>query len=189
MPHVENVNLTGHFLIAMPAMANPYFAKSLTLICEHNDDGAMGVVINRPIDMQLDALFEQVQLKLKDTALASAAVHFGGPVQLERGFVLHQPVGTWKSTLAINNETALTTSLDVLEAMADGRGPEKTLVALGYAGWSVGQLEQEMAENAWLSVPAQSSVIFDLPTADKLDAATALLGVNYAQLSEGIGHA
>ena len=120
MPHVENVNLTGHFLIAMPAMANPYFAKSLTLICEHNDDGAMGVVVNRPTDMQLDALFEQAQLKLRDTVLASATVHFGGPVQLERGFVLHQPVGAWKSTLAIDEDTALTTSLDILEAVADG---------------------------------------------------------------------
>ena len=189
MPHVENVNLTGHFLIAMPAMANPYFAKSLTLICEHNEDGAMGIVLNRPTDMQLDTLFEQVKLKIKDTALASAAVHFGGPVQLERGFVLHQPVGAWKSTLAIDDATALTTSLDILEAVADGHGPQKILVTLGYAGWSAGQLEQELAENAWLSVPAQSTVIFDLPPAEKLAAATALLGVNYTQLSDGAGHA
>ena len=189
MPHVENVNLTGHFLIAMPAMADPHFARSLTLICEHNEDGAMGVVVNRPIDMQLDALFEQIKLKLKNEALAASAVHFGGPVQLERGFVLHQPIGTWKSTLAIDGDTALTTSLDVLEAVADGRGPDKLLITLGYAGWSAGQLEQEMAENAWLSVPAQSSVIFDLPHADKLDAAMHLLGVDYTQLTEGAGHA
>lgn len=189
MAYVENVNLTGHFLIAMPAMADPHFVKSLTLICEHNEEGAMGVVINRPIDMQLDALFDQIKLKIPDDALAAAPVHFGGPVQLERGFVLHQPVGNWKSSLAIDGETALTTSLDVLEAVADGRGPDKILITLGYAGWSAGQLEQEMAENAWLSVPARSSVIFDLPHADKLDAAMKLLGVDYAQLAEGAGHA
>ncbi|HEX5538909.1 MAG TPA: YqgE/AlgH family protein, partial [Methylophilaceae bacterium] len=147
---MENVNLTGHFLIAMPAMTDPYFAKSLTLICEHNEEGAMGVVINRPIDMQLDALFEQINLDLKGKPLATAAVHFGGPVQIERGFVLHQPAGEWQSTLTINGDTALTTSRDILEALANGDGPEKALVTLGYAGWSAGQLEQEIGLNAWL---------------------------------------
>lgn len=186
---VENVNLTGHFLIAMPAMTDPYFAKSLTLICEHNEDGAMGVVINRPIEMQLDALFQQVDLELKDNALATSAVHFGGPVQIERGFVLHQPAGEWKSTIAINSDTALTTSRDVLEALCKGEGPKKVLVTLGYAGWSAGQLEQEIGLNAWLSVPASSKVIFDLPNTEKLDAAMDLLGVNFGQLSEGAGHA
>ena len=189
MPEVENVNLTGHFLIAMPAMTDPYFAKSLTLICEHNKEGAMGVVINRPIDMQLDALFEQINLEFKDNPLATSAVHFGGPVQIERGFVLHQPAGQWQSTLAVNSDTALTTSRDILEALAIGNGPQKVLVALGYAGWTAGQLEQEIGMNAWLSVPAQSSVIFDLPSAGKLDAALDLLGVNFNQLAEGAGHA
>lgn len=189
MPAVENVNLTGHFLIAMPAMTDPYFSKSLTLICEHNADGAMGVVVNRPIDMPLKALFEQLSLDLQDHPLATAAVHFGGPVQTERSFVLHQAAGAWQSTLAVKGDIALTTSRDILEAIANGNGPEKALVTLGYAGWGAGQLEQEISLNAWLSVPANSPVIFDLPDADKLDAALKLLGVDFGQLSEGAGHA
>ena len=191
---VENVNLTGHFLIAMPAMTDPYFAKSVTFICEHNPEGAMGVVINRPIDMTLDALFEQINLNLSDNPIAQLPVHFGGPVQIDRGFVLHQPAGDWQSTIAINGETALTTSKDILEAVANGTGPLKMLVTLGYAGWTAGQLEQEMAQNAWLSVKADdpatlNSVIFDLPSADKLNAAMSLLGLDFARLSDGAGHA
>jgi putative transcriptional regulator len=186
---VENVNLTGHFLIAMPAMTDPYFAKSLTFICEHNKDGAMGVVINRPIDMTLDALFEQIDLDLNDNPIAVEAVHFGGPVQIDRGFVLHKPAGEWQSTIAINENTALTTSKDILEAVANGNGPEKILVTLGYAGWSAGQLEDEMSHNAWLSVKAADTVIFDLPSTEKLNAAMSLLGVDFSQLSEEAGHA
>jgi putative transcriptional regulator len=186
---VENVNLTGHFLIAMPAMTDPHFAKSVTFICEHNADGAMGVVINHPIDMTLDALFGQINLDLNDDAVAGNTVYFGGPVQNERGFVLHQPAGQWESTIAINGETALTTSKDVLEAVANGSGPSKILVTLGYAGWAAGQLEQEILQNAWLSVKAHDSVIFDVPNDDKFDAAMRLLGVSMAQLSEVAGHA
>ena len=186
---MENVNLTGHFLIAMPAMTDPYFAKSVTFICEHNSDGAMGVVINRPIDMTLNALFEQIDLDINDQPFASTPVHFGGPVQIDRGFVLHQPAGEWQSTIAVYGNTALTTSKDVLEAVANGSGPEKILVTLGYAGWAAGQLEQEMGQNAWLSVKAQDSVIFDVPSVEKFSAAMSLLGVNLAQLSEEAGHA
>lgn len=194
MPAVENVNLTGHFLIAMPAMTDPYFAKSVTFICEHNPHGAMGVVINRPIDMTLDDLFEEVDLQLQDNHIAGMPVYFGGPVQVDRGFVLHQPTGSWKSTLTINGSTALTTSKDILEAVAQGKGPQKLLVTLGYAGWSAGQLEEEIAQNAWLTVPApndqaQVSVIFDMPSADRFDAAMQLLGVDLMQLSKDVGHA
>lgn len=194
MSIVENVNLTGHFLIAMPAMTDPYFAKSVTFICEHNQDGAMGVVINRPIDMTFDALFEQINLHLSDNPIATKAVHFGGPVQIDRGFVLHQPAGEWQSTIAISGDTALTTSKDILEAVALGAGPKKMLITLGYAGWSAGQLEQEMGQNAWLSVKAkdaetQNSVIFDLPSADKLNAVMGLLGLDFSQLSDEAGHA
>ncbi len=149
----------------------------------------MGVVINRPTDMTLDALFDQIQLDTNDKPIATNAVHFGGPVQPDRGFVLHQPAGEWQSTIAVHGNTALTTSKDVLEAIARGEGPEKIIVALGYAGWTAGQLEQEMARNAWLSVAAAEAVIFDLPNADKLDAAMHLLGVNFSQLSEEAGHA
>lgn len=194
MRTVENVNLSGHFLIAMPAMTDPYFARSVTFICEHNQDGAMGVVINRPIDMKLKALFEQINLQLDNRPLAQNAVHFGGPVQIDRGFVLHQPAGTWDSTIAVHGDTALTTSKDILEAAAAGRGPDKILVTLGYAGWAAGQLEKELAQNAWLSVKpdshhAQDKVIFDLPNEDKFSAAMALLGIDLAALSEEVGHA
>lgn len=154
----------------------------------------MGVVINRPIDMKLDALFEQINLEFENTPFIQNDVHFGGPVQIDRGFVLHQPAGTWDSTIAVHGETALTTSKDILEAVAKGQGPEKILVTLGYAGWSAGQLEQEMAQNAWLSVKpndiqSQDKVIFDIPDAEKLSAAMGLLGIDLAALSEEAGHA
>jgi len=186
---VENVNLTGHFLIAMPAMADPYFAKALAYICEHNEQGAMGIVINRPIDMSMNDLFEQVSLEVQDETLGKSPVFFGGPVHVDRGFVLHQPVGQWQSSLVISGSTALTTSKDILEASANGQGPEKMLVTLGYAGWAAGQLEDELAHNAWLTVAAEDAVIFDMPSEVKLAAAMNLLGIDFASLSEGAGHA
>lgn len=186
---MQNVNLTDHFLIAMPAMADPYFAKSLTYICEHSEQGALGVVVNRPIEMTLKTLFEQVGIALEADELAESLVHFGGPVQMDRGFVLHQPVGEWQSTLAVNGRVALTTSKDVLEAVGRGQGPHKLLVTLGYAGWEAGQLEQELAQNAWLTVPASASIIFDLPWEERLPAAMKLLGVDLASLADGAGHA
>jgi putative transcriptional regulator len=186
---VENVNLTGHFLIAMPAMADPYFAKSVTLVCEHNDQGALGIVINRPIEMNLGDLFQQIDLDMQNEQLGRASVYFGGPVHIDRGFVLHQPIGHWNSSLVINGDTALTTSKDILEASAQGQGPDKMLVTLGYAGWSAGQLEEELAQNAWLTVPAENSVIFDLPSEQKLNAAMNLLGLDFARLSDDAGHA
>lgn len=186
---MENVNLTGHFLIAMPAMADPYFSKSVAYICEHNENGALGILINRPIDMKLGDLFEQISIDLEQAELGSLPVHFGGPVHLDRGFVLHQPVGDWQSTIAVGGETALTTSKDILEATARGEGPEKMLVSLGYAGWSPGQLEQELSLNAWLTVEAAEGIIFDTPDEQKLAAAMSLLGVDFATLSEEAGHA
>jgi len=186
---MENVNLTGHFLIAMPAMEDPNFAKSVTYVCEHNENGALGIVINRPIDMKLNDLFEQISIELENREIAASPVHFGGPVQVDRGFVLHQPVGDWQSTIAITGDTALTTSKDVLEAAARGEGPNKMLVSLGYTGWSPGQLEQEISQNAWLTVPAADDILFDLPAEEKLVAAMGLLGVDFATLSEQAGHA
>lgn len=154
----------------------------------------MGIVINQPIDMTLDALFEQANLRLHDTPLAAEPVYFGGPVQPDRGFVLHQPTGSWQSTIPVGDDTALTASRDILEAMAQGQGPQKILVSLGYAGWSAGQLEQEIAQNAWLTVrapstQAQNSVIFEMPSANRLNAAMEMLGVDVAQLSQEVGHA
>ena len=129
----DSVNLTHHFLIAMPAMVDPHFANSLTYVCEHNPDGALGIVVNKPIDMTLSALFEQIEIPLDDATLRETAVYFGGPVQIDRGFVLHRPLGNWQSTLAINDTLGLTTSKDVLEAAGRGEGPKDMFVSLGYA--------------------------------------------------------
>lgn len=189
MNAVENVNLTGHFLIAMPAMEDPYFSRSVTYICEHNAQGAMGIVINRPIEMRLSELFDQIDLESENEAIGQLPVHFGGPVHADRGFVLHQPAGDWRSTLMIHGNTALTTSKDILEASALGVGPQKILVTLGYAGWAAGQLEQELAQNAWLTVPADDAIIFDLPSEQKRDAAMHLLGLDFSRLSDEAGHA
>lgn len=183
------IDLTHHFLIAMPNMVDPYFAKSLTFICEHNDQGALGVVVNRPIDLSLQALFERINLELEPRELHDLPVYFGGPVQTDRGFVLHQPVGDWHSTLNVRGKLGLTTSKDILEAVGKGDGPKKLLIALGYSGWAAGQLEHELGQNAWLSVEAAEQIIFDLPAEDKLPAAMELLGVDFASLSEQAGHA
>jgi putative transcriptional regulator len=186
---MQKVNLTQHFLIAMPNMADPHFAKSLTFICEHNDQGALGLVVNRPTEMNLHALLEQVSIAPDSEAFKSVAVHFGGPVQVDRGFVLHTPVGTWQSTLAVGSEIGLTTSKDILQAVARGEGPRQMIVTLGYAGWAPGQLEHELSQNAWLTVQAKSEVIFDLPAEERLSAAMSLLGIDFARLSDVAGHA
>ena len=186
---MSQLNLSNHFLIAMPAMTDPFFAKSLTYVCEHNEQGALGLVINRPISMTLGELFEQIKLPLGVNELQNIPVHFGGPVQTDRGFVLHEQGGSWQSTLAVNEHIALTTSRDILEAVGEGRGPRNLLVTLGYAGWSQGQLESEIAQNAWLSVPANEHILFELPAEERLAAAMALLGIDYASLSEESGHA
>lgn len=183
------VNLTHHFLIAMPSMADPNFAHTLTFVCEHNPEGALGIVVNRPTDMTLSALFEQIDVPLGDATLREAPVLFGGPVQADRGFVLHRPLGNWSSTLAVSDDMGLTTSKDVLEAAARGEGPRNLLVTLGYAGWSAGQLEQELAANAWLTVAADPAVLFETPPEERLPAAMRLLGIDLAQLSEDVGHA
>ncbi|HVF65226.1 MAG TPA: YqgE/AlgH family protein [Casimicrobiaceae bacterium] len=183
------VNLTHHFLIAMPAMADPNFANTLTYVCEHNPDGALGLVVNRPIEMTLSSLFEQIELPKPATPLAQTPVLFGGPVQVDRGFVLHRPLGNWQSTLAINDELGLTTSKDILEAVGRGEGPDNVLVSLGYAGWSAGQLEHELKANAWLTVEADAGVLFEHKAQDRLPAAMRLLGIDFSQLSEGVGHA
>lgn len=186
---MQNVNLTHHFLIAMPAMADPFFSKTLTYICEHNEQGALGLVVNRPIDLTLADLFDQLGIPFTNPYLGSLPVLFGGPVQLDRGFVLHQPVGDWQSTMAVNHEVGLTTSLDILQALASGKGPKHALVTLGYSGWAPGQIEHELAENAWLTVRAAPNVMFGLPPEKRLPAAMQLLGIDFSNLSEGVGHA
>lgn len=191
---LENTNFTGHFLIAMPNLTDPYFAKSVTFICTHNQDGAMGIVINQPTEMTYGTLFEKINLKLEDQALAAKPVLYGGPVQPERGFVLHQPPGAWDSSITISGNTALTTSKDILDAVAGGNAPEKLLLSLGYAGWTAGQLEQEISQNAWLSVKPEdqetlNKVLFETPHEEQLKAAMALLGFDASMLSDVAGHA
>lgn len=186
---MSQLDLSNHFLIAMPAMTDPFFVKSLTYVCEHNEQGALGLVVNRPVSLTLGELFEQIKLPLEAGELEGVPVHFGGPVQTDRGFVLHEPAGEWQSTLNINGKIALTTSKDILEAVGQAKGPRNILVTLGYAGWSQGQLEHEIAQNAWLTVPATEHILFDLPAEERLAAAMALLGIDYASLSEETGHA
>lgn len=184
-----SANLTHHFLIAMPNMADPHFTRTLTYIAEHSDQGALGVIINRPIDMTLQTLFDRVELPLEADGFSAQPVYFGGPVQTDRGFVLHRPAGDWHSTLRVNDEIALTSSRDILQAIGATGEPREVLISLGYAGWTAGQLEDELAQNAWLTVPADLDIIFDLPPEERLAAAMQKLGVDFAKLSEVAGHA
>ena len=186
---MSDFNLTHNFLVAMPSLQEGVFAGTLTYICEHNENGALGIVVNRPISLTLASMFDQMSIPLNQPALGKMPVHFGGPVQTERGFVLHDAQGDWQSTLRINDRLALTTSKDILEAVGQGKGPGRLIVTLGYAGWDQGQLEHEITENAWLTVPASEHILFDLPPEERLPAAMALLGINYASLAEDAGHA
>jgi putative transcriptional regulator len=180
---------TNQLLIAMPSLEDPNFSRTVTLICEHNEQGALGVVINRPTEVLLGQLLEHLQLSVRSGAVASTPVYAGGPVQLERGFILHSPLGEWESTLKINDGLGLTTSLDVLTAIAAGQGPEHRLIALGYAGWGAGQLEREITENAWLTVPNDNRILFELPVDERWQAAATKLGVDLRFLASDAGHA
>lgn len=170
-------------------MADSVFSRALVYICEHNDQGALGIIVNRPTNLTLGELFNQIQVPLTRSDLKKLPVHYGGPVQTDRGFVLHDPIGEWQSTLQVNDKVGLTTSKDILQAVGEDKGPHNLLVTLGYAGWTQGQLEHELAQNAWLSVPASEHILFDLSPEERLPAAMALLGVDYASLSEDAGHA
>jgi putative transcriptional regulator len=182
--------LTGQFLIAMPAMADPNFDRTVTYVCEHNDEGALGIIVNRPSSMSLGEILEQMELKPSDPGLAALPVLQGGPVQPERGFVIHDDGGVeYGSTLAVPDGLQVTTSRDILVAMAEGRGPKRAVVALGYAGWGAGQLEAELTANAWLTVPASADIIFQVPYERRWESAAALLGVDMATLSPEAGHA
>lgn len=193
------INLTNHFLIAMPGLQDMEFARSVVYLCEHSERGALGLIINKPTDINLQKLFDKVEMSLGRADLVQQPVMQGGPVQTERGFVLHDPLawgedGTEKeavyaSTLAIPGGLEMTTSKDVLEALAEGAGPRRLLITLGYSAWGEGQLESEIAENAWLTVGADQSVIFETPIHERYDRALALLGVQAWMLSPEAGHA
>jgi len=190
----DAINLTNQFLIAMPGMADDNFSRTVVYLCEHSKNGALGLVINRPTDITLKSLFEKVELSLDRDELAQQPVFFGGPVQTERGFVLHERTGTeqspYTSTLSIaGGGLEMTTSKDVLEALANGAGPRRLMVTLGYSGWSAGQLEEEIGRNGWLTVDADPKVIFDTPVEERYQRALSLLGFDPLMLSQEAGHA
>jgi putative transcriptional regulator len=184
-----NDSLKSQLLIAMPALQDPNFARTVTYICEHGDHGAMGIVLNRPTELCLADVLKHMQIEGGLGAAGEQMVFLGGPVEEERGFVLHTHTEPWDSTLPITDEISITTSRDILEAMARGDGPGQTLVALGYAGWGAGQLEKELQENAWLSGPADQSILFELPPDQRWEAAARLLGVDLNLMSNDAGHA
>ncbi|MDC8758756.1 YqgE/AlgH family protein [Janthinobacterium fluminis] len=186
------LNLANHFLIAMPSMQDPIFGGTVVYVCEHNENGVLGVVINKPTDMTMQVLFERIDLKLSaglDTPMVNEPIMFGGPVQDDRGFVLHTPGGRYSSSLTVTDEVAFTTSIDVLEAVASGAGPQRLLVSIGYAGWSPGQLEDEIGRNGWLTVGADADILFDLPIEERYVAAIKLLGIDPLMLASEAGHA
>lgn len=182
-------SLTNHFLIAMPGLQDPNFSRTVTYVCEHTEHGAMGIVINRPIEIQLGEVLEQLDIVVRSPEAAGATVYLGGPVQTDRGFVIHCGPLEFDSTLRIAADIRVTTSRDVLEAIAEGRGPAQSLIALGYAGWGSGQLEDELSANAWLNGPASDDIIFNLPPTQRWQAAAQLLGVDLNLLSGEAGHA
>jgi len=193
-----SINLTNHFLIAMPGLADETFAKSVVYLCEHSERGALGLMINKPTDIKLQGLFDKVELPLGRSDLKDAPVFHGGPVQTERGFVLHEalqeagsekPEPVYASTMMIPGGLEMTTSRDVLEALSTGAGPTRVLVSLGYSAWAQGQLESEIGENSWLIVHADPSVIFETPVEQRYDKALALLGLQAWMLSPDAGHA
>ncbi len=185
----DESNLTNQLLIAMPALADPNFAQTVAYLCEHNDDGALGIVINRPSGITVGELFEHLGITMNDAEVATRPVYAGGPVQRERGFVLHRPLGDWDSSLTVADDLGVTTSRDILEAIARGEGPSEWLLALGYAGWGAGQLERELAENTWLNGPPSPDILFHRPTDERWYAAAASLGVDLGLLSSETGHA
>ncbi len=192
-PRLPELQLADHFLIAMPSMLDPVFGGTVVYVCEHHEGGALGMIVNRPTDLTMGVLFERLDLSLEISphgeSRSGKPVMFGGPVQVERGFVLHAPQDGYSSSLTVSDEVALTTSRDVLEAVAEGRGPQRLLVTLGCAGWGAGQLEEEILRNGWLTVKADPRILFDTPIDERFAAAMHLLGIRPTDLTGEAGHA
>lgn len=183
-------SLKHHFLLAMPHMEEANFAGSLVYLCDHDDNGCMGVIVNHPLDITLDALFEQLSLGGETSLHRNAPVYYGGPMHKDRGFILHRGNSDeWDSSIQVTDEIALTTSMDMLQALANNTGPEHYIICLGCSGWDVGQLEAELKENAWLTVEADGSVLFETPPAERLSAAAGILGVDLNLMTRDAGHA
>ncbi len=185
----ESGYLTNQLLIAMPTMGDPNFAQTVALVCDHNPRGALGLILNKPLPMRMSEIFEQLEIDLKAGPLSERQVLRGGPMQTDRGFVVHRAGGDWDSTLRVSDILHVTTSRDILAAMARGQGPDDAVVALGYAGWDGGQLEEEIRANAWLCAPVESTIIFDLPFESRWHAAARLLGVELSRMSPISGNA
>ncbi|MDW5375969.1 YqgE/AlgH family protein [Halomonas sp. HP20-15] len=182
-------SLRNHFLLAMPHLEDPNFAGSLSYLCDHDDNGTMGVIVNHPLELTLDALLEQLELDAEECPMRDQPVYYGGPTHRDRGFILHRGSSApWDSSIQVADDVALTTSMDMLQAIAAGEGPEQFIVCLGCCGWGAGQLEQELKENTWLTVEAQPGVIFDLPAEQRLNAAAGILGVDLSLLTSQAGH-
>lgn len=183
-------SLENHFLIAMPSLDDPFFARAVTYICEHNQDGAMGLVINQPVDVSVERLLQQLEIVIPAPLPGlQRPVFAGGPLARDRGFVLHVPDQGWRSSIRLSDEVMITTSKDILEAMGQGHAPEQYLLTLGYAGWEAGQLERELAENSWLVIPADADILFHTPVRERWSKATAKLGIEPWQLGPDVGHA
>jgi putative transcriptional regulator len=182
-------NLTGHFLIAMPALNDGVFNKAVTYICEHDENGSFGIIINQQTRITLEQIANEMKIETGDNYNRNLPIFLGGPVDQGRGFILHRPSGKWKSSLKVNNTVSLTTSKDILKALVHDKGPEDYIVALGYAGWSAGQLDEEIASNTWLSCPADEQLIFVTPVEERWQAAARLIGIDLSMLSSDAGHA
>lgn len=186
---LEVTNLTNHFLIAMPNLQDGNFTHSVTYICEHDKNGTLGITINKPTDVKLGEIFHQLNIKSSNPDIEEQFIFQGGPVQIDRGFLLHSPHGVWDSSLKVTDSISVTTSKDILEAIAHGEGPDNVIIALGYAGWGPGQLEYELSENAWLSCPANEDILFHTAAEDCWEKAAKLMGVDLQLLSGDTGHA
>ena len=183
------MELTNQFLLSMPTLEDPNFQRTLTYVCDHSEHGAMGLVVNRPLAITVGEVLRHLEIEPVASAIAQQPVYQGGPVETERGFILHTPLGHWEGTLRLSDGLGVTTSRDILEAMARGEGPDKALVTLGYSGWGAGQLEAELSQNAWLTCPASSDILFDVPPEERLATAAARMGIDLDLLSSDAGHA
>jgi len=182
-------DLTGHFLIAMPSLNDGFFNHAVTYICEHDETGSFGIIINQQTGITIKQIANEMNIKTDDNYNKDQSIFIGGPVDQGRGFILHRPTGEWQSSLQVKNDVTLTTSKDILQAIVNNKGPEDCIVALGYAGWAAGQLDNEMAANIWLNCPADEQIIFNTPTEERWKAAANLIGVDISLLSSDAGHA
>lgn len=180
--------LNNQFIIAMPGLIEPIFHHTVTYLCQHTKEGALGIVINRPAEMKLSEIFKQMDITVSALEAAETPVFSGGPVQQDRGFVVHSACGSWDMTLSVSEDISLTTSRDVIEAIAVGKGPQKYLIALGYAGWSEGQLEKEILSNSWLNTPCAKQILFETPVSQRWNAAASQIGIDINLLTTPAGH-